>query len=319
MAEAVAVVSAIQATTQLVEQVFRIFKRLRDANARQKGLPEVLARHYSELKSIKAIMGMIYDEQDLKTPTVAAELVRLQDVSERLAALIKTLVPSTTSKMIQFARQLVDGSADEKKLSAIMGELVQVKAVLVLSIQVAHVGVVRTMGKQAVANAEAIQRIDESFRELVQDCKGLKIAQLLKGRRPSSGFPADDDVSRLTILDDGFVPLTLADLKALDKAGHGDGEDSEDETLVDDSEASPREVPVKTERIVINNASRGYAVQVNAPLDTDIYKHLSSLRIQDNVAEEQSVQINYGTTTKSLSILLELARLRQVSAPVIAR
>ncbi|KAI4608844.1 hypothetical protein J4E83_008883 [Alternaria metachromatica] len=319
MAEAVAVVSAIQATTQLVEQVFRIFKRLRDANARQKGLPEVLARHYSELKSIKAIMGMIYDEQDLKTPTVAAELVRLQDVSERLAALIKTLVPSTTSKMIQFARQLVDGSADEKKLSAIMGELVQVKAVLVLSIQVAHVGVVRTMGKQAVANAEAIQRIDESFRELVQDCKGLKIAQLLKGRRPSSGFSADDDVSRLTILDDGFVPLTLADLKALDKAGHGDGEDSEDETLVDDSEASPREVPVKTERIVINNASRGYAVQVNAPLDTDIYKHLSSLRIQDNVAEEQSVQINYGTTTKSLSILLELARLRQVSAPVIAR
>ncbi|KAI4907046.1 hypothetical protein J4E90_009940 [Alternaria incomplexa] len=304
MAEAVAVVSAIQATTQLVEQVFRIFKRLRDANARQKGLPEVLARHYSELKSIKAIMGMIYDEQDLKTPTVAAELVRLQDVSERLAALIKTLVPSTTSKMIQFARQLVDGSADEKKLSAIMGELVQVKAVLVLSIQVAHVGVVRTMGKQAVANAEAIQRIDESFRELVQDCKGLKIAQLLKGRRPSN---------------DGFVPLTLADLKALDKAGHGDGEDSEDETLVDDSEASPREVPVKTERIVINNASRGYAVQVNAPLDTDIYKHLSSLRIQDNVAEEQSVQINYGTTTKSLSILLELARLRQVSAPVIAR
>lgn len=140
-----AVVSAIQATTQLVEQVFRIFKRLRDANARQKGLPEVLARHYSELKSVKAIMGMIYDEQDLKTPTVAAELVRLQDVSERLAALIKTLVPSTTSKMIQFARQLVDGSADEKKLSAIMGELVQVKAVLVLSIQVAHVGVVRTM------------------------------------------------------------------------------------------------------------------------------------------------------------------------------
>lgn len=140
-----AVVSAIQATTQLVEQVFRIFKRLRDANARQKGLPEVLARHYSELKSIKAIIGMIYDEQDLKTPTVAAELVRLQDVSQRLAGLIKTLVPTTTSKMIQFARQLVDGSADEKKLSAIMGELFQVKAVLVLSIQVAHVGVVRTM------------------------------------------------------------------------------------------------------------------------------------------------------------------------------
>ncbi|KAI4690375.1 hypothetical protein J4E81_007528 [Alternaria sp. BMP 2799] len=317
MAEAVAVVSAIQATTQLVEQVFRVFKRLRDANARQKGLPEVLARHYSELKSIKAIIGMIYDEQDLKTPTVAAELVRLQDVSERLAGLIKTLVPSTTSKMIQFARQLVDGSADEKKLSAIMGELVQVKAVLVLSIQVAHVGVVRTMGKQAVANAEAIQRIDESFRELVQDCKGLKIAQLLKGRRPSSGFSADDVVPRLTILDDGFVPLTLADLKALDKEVHGDGEDSEDETLVDDLETSSRQVPVKIERIIVDNSTHDQALQINAPLETDPWKDLASLTIRGNVAANQSLQVNYAMDHKSLAMLLQLQDIaiqRQVSA-----
>ncbi|KAI4948169.1 hypothetical protein J4E91_006163 [Alternaria rosae] len=299
---AVAVVSAIQATTQLVEQVFRIFKRLRDANARQKGLPEVLARHYSELKSIKAIIGMIYDEQDLKTPTVAAELVRLQDVSERLAGLIKTLVPTTTSKMIQFARQLVDGSADEKKLSAIMGELFQVKAVLVLSIQVAHVGVVHTMGKQAVANAEAIQRIDESFRELVQDCKGLKIAQLLKGRRPSN---------------DGFVPLTLADLKALDKEVHGDGEDSEDETLVDDLETSPRQVPVKIERIIVDNSTHNQALQINAPLETDPWKDLPSLTIRGNVAADQSLQVNYAMDHKSLAMLLQLQDIaiqRQVSA-----
>jgi hypothetical protein len=128
-----------------VEQVFRIFKRLRVANARQKGLPEVLARHNTELESVKALIGMIYDEPDLKTHTVAAELRRLQDVSERLANLMKTLVPTSTNKMVQFARQLVDGSADEKKLSVIMGELAQVKAGLVACIQVAHVGVVHTM------------------------------------------------------------------------------------------------------------------------------------------------------------------------------
>ena len=170
-----------------------------------------------------------------------------------------------------------------------------------------------------MANAEAVERIDESLRDLVQDWKGLRIARLLKGRRASSMLSTGHVIPRLMTVDDGHVPLTLADLKALDKEVRADGEDSEDETLVDELETSPREAAIKTERIVINNASRGYAVQVNAPLDTDMYKDLSSLRIQDNVAEEQSVQINYGTTTKSLSILPELARLRQVSAPVIAR
>jgi len=298
------VLAAIQATTALVEQACRFFGRLRQANDRQKGLPEVLARHRSELDSIKAIVGMIEDVDDLQTPSVAKQLVRLEAISRKLAALIKTIDVTTTKKMFQFARQLVDGSADERRLNDIMGELDQVKATLLLSIKVAHVGVIQTMDKRVVANAEAVERIDESLRELVQDWKGLRIARLLKGRRASN---------------DGHVPLTLADLKALDKEVRADGEDSEDETLVDELETSPREAAIKTERIVINNASRGYAVQVNAPLDTDMYKDLSSLRIQDNVAEEQSVQINYGTTTKSLSILLELARLRQVSAPVIAR
>jgi hypothetical protein len=140
-----AVVSAIQATTQLIEQAFRFFGRLRQANDRQKGLPEVLARHRSELESIKGVVGMIDDEHDLRIPTVAAELVRLQAVAKKLADLLKTLDLTTTSKMIQFARQLVNGSADEKKLSAIMCELVQVKLVLVFCIQAAHGGVIRTV------------------------------------------------------------------------------------------------------------------------------------------------------------------------------
>jgi hypothetical protein len=76
--------------------------------------------------------------------------------------------------------------ADEKKLGVIMDELVQVKTMLILRIQVAHVGVVRTRGKEAVVNAEAIKRIDEYLKEHIHNCEGLRIARLLKGRRPSS-------------------------------------------------------------------------------------------------------------------------------------
>jgi hypothetical protein len=67
-----------------------------------------------------------------------------------------------------------------------MNELVHVKAMLLLRIQVAQVGVMQNMKKELVANAEAIQRIDEYLREQVSNCKGLGIARLLKDRRPSS-------------------------------------------------------------------------------------------------------------------------------------
>ncbi|KAL1800890.1 hypothetical protein ACET3X_001232 [Alternaria dauci] len=290
MAEAVAVVAAIQATTQLIEQAFRIFDRLRKADARQKGLADVLARHRSELESIKAIIGIIDDEEDLKIPTIAAELRRMETVQNKLAKLLETLDPKKTSTINQFARQLVDGSANEKKLSAVMDELLQVKAMLVLQIQVAHVEVIRTMGKEAVVNAEAIRRIDEFLREHVDDCKGLPIARLLKGRRPSN---------------DGFVPLTLADLKALNKNGDGDGEDSGDETLVDESETRRRqEVAVKSERTIINNTSRNQALQINAALQEDIWKDVGRLRIQDNLAEDQSLQVNYAISKDMLAMFL---------------
>jgi len=122
MAEVLAVFAAIQATTQLVEQAFRIFDRLRRANARQKALADVLARHRRELESIKTIIGIIDEEEDLQIPTVATELVRLQAVQNKLAELLETLDPKTASKVNQLARQLVHGSADEKKLGSIMDE-----------------------------------------------------------------------------------------------------------------------------------------------------------------------------------------------------
>jgi hypothetical protein len=161
-------------------------------------------------------------------------------------------------------------------------------------------------GKQAVANAEAIQRIDELLREHVPDCEGLRIARILKDRRPSSKCTAHHIVLRLTKADDGHVPLTLADLRALNKEVNVDGEDSGDETLVDGSDISPLRVPIMTERTIINNSSRGQAVQVNAPVETDMYKGLNSLTIRDNVAEEQSLQVNYGIKHSSLSMLFEL-------------
>lgn len=155
------------------------------AYERQKNLLEVLNQHESELRSVKTIIGIIEDEEELQTDAVAIELARVKDVQTKLKDVLMALDPQKKGKMNQIARQLVQGSADEKRLSGIMNELGAVKATLLLRIQVAQVGVMRNMQKELVANAEVIQRIDESLREQVSNCEGLRIARLLKDRSPA--------------------------------------------------------------------------------------------------------------------------------------
>ncbi|KAH7066423.1 hypothetical protein BKA63DRAFT_161409 [Paraphoma chrysanthemicola] len=291
MAEVLVFVSAVQATTQLVEQAFRIIARLRSAHQRQKALVDVLARHENELKGVKTLIGIIDDEEELHTPSVAEELVRLQDVQGKLAKMLESLDPKQRNKAAQLARQLVHGSADEKKLAAIMDELVHVKAMLLLRIQVSSVGVMRNIEQGLVANAEVIQRIDQSLREHINDCEGLRIARLLKGRRPSN---------------DGLVPLTKADLKALSREANDNDEDSEDETLVDDTEGPVRHIPAKTERIILRNAARHQAVQINAAIEEDIWAHIDRLVIKENTAEDQCLQVNYPTSLDITMLMLEV-------------
>jgi vacuolar-type H+-ATPase subunit I/STV1 len=181
-------VSAVQAATQLLEQALRVLGRLRKAHERQKALVDILAHHEGELGSIKAIIGIIDDEEDLRTASVAAELVRLKEVQSNLAKLLEELDPKRKGAARQFVRQLTKGSSDENRLSRVMIELSQVKTMLLLRIQVVNVGVMQNMEKRLVANTEVIERIDQYLREEVGGCEGLRIARLLKGRLPSSKY-----------------------------------------------------------------------------------------------------------------------------------
>ena len=108
---------------------------------------------------------------------------------------------------------------------------------------------------------------------------------------------------QLTMVDDGTVPLTLAELKALNNEGKGDSEESGDETLVDDSETSPQDFSVKTERIITRNIARNQALQINAALEEDLWKNVNRLKIHDNVAEDQSLQVNYAMTREMFSMV----------------
>lgn len=136
--------SALQNTTALSEQAFRIFRRLRAANEGQIYLISVFTHHEIELQSIKHLVGIVEDETELHVDSVANELVRLVGALTKLRDLLIGLDPRRNSKKNEFARQFVQGSADEKQLATIMNELAHVKAMLLKRIQLAHIGVTRT-------------------------------------------------------------------------------------------------------------------------------------------------------------------------------
>lgn len=101
----------------------------------------------------------------------------------------------------------------------------------------------------------------------------------------------------LTVTDDGTVLLTSADLRSL--RNEGDHDDNEDETLVNDSDSSTGSATRKrasTSRTILRNMAKNQALQINAAVGEDIWKDIRRLVIKDNVAEDQAIQINHGTT-----------------------
>ena len=109
---------------------------------------------------------------------------------------------------------------------------------------------------------------------------------------------------RLTDTDDGYVPLSPADLQSLGDGSHDD--DSASETFVDDDmDADPKIVSEKTVRIIMRNLAHHQAIQINAALGEDTWKDINRLEIADNVAEDQAIQVNYAMSLEVFSMLTE--------------
>ena len=184
-----ALLQTLSAAGQLIDIATRILRRLTKAYQNQKDLARSLRRYTSELESVKTVIGVLEDEETLQTALVSAEAQRLKEIEGKLVQHLKKLDMAPRGSLKEFTHQFIHGSFDERKLAAIMEELIQVKIALVLHIQVANVGVIRTVGNQLVANAEAVHCIDRFVKNELGEGVELKIARLLKGRRPSSMFP----------------------------------------------------------------------------------------------------------------------------------
>jgi hypothetical protein len=138
--------------------------------------------------------------------------------------------------------------------------------------QVALVGVAKTVENKLIANTVVITRIDEVLKEVFGDGKGLKLAELISNK------PVENDT----------VVLSDADIQELGEDAAGG-----DASLV-----------VPTSRIVIENTSEKQAFQINGPIGKEGWWEVSKLEIRKNQASGQSIQINHGTSMEVFDKLL---------------
>jgi hypothetical protein len=168
----------------LLETAVGVIGRIRKAYEEQKDLAAVLSNHNSELASTNAVILIVKDEPVLHTAAVTCELVNIEAIAKKLVSRLKTMDPEQKGAMRQFVHQLAYGSKDEKALAGIMNELSRAKSSLGLRLQVANVGLTRTVENTITANAEVISRIDILLQQVFGEGQRLKIAELLKDRSP---------------------------------------------------------------------------------------------------------------------------------------
>lgn len=118
---------------------------------------------------------------------MASESVTLEAIAGKLVSCLQSLDPAGKSSARQLLHQLAHGSKDEKTLADIMNDLGRAKSNLSLHLQVANVGLTRSVENTIVADAEVIRRIDRLLQQVFGEGRGLQIAELLKDR-PRDGM-----------------------------------------------------------------------------------------------------------------------------------
>jgi flagellar hook-basal body complex protein FliE len=182
------VLGAVSAASGLLEAAISVIKRIRKAYEQQKEIARVLNGYNDELVTIENILQIVRDEEALRTAAVASQLDGIDVLAKRLNQCLKALDPGARGSVRQFTHQLAHGSQDEKALADIMNALGHATSNLSLHVQVANVGLIRTVEDQLVANAEVISRVDNVIQQVFGEGRGLKIAALLKNRHAQGTF-----------------------------------------------------------------------------------------------------------------------------------
>jgi len=292
------VLGAVSAAAGLLEVAIHTIKRVRKACERQRNLTEVLDKQTIKLKEIRKIVQMIEKEDALQTANVVIEVNKLQVIETELLQCLKKLNSTSTGTIQQLAHQFAHGSKDEKTLADIMDDLDRAKSNICLCIQLANVGLTRTINNTVLANAKVVNRIDNLLVRVIGEGRGLKIAGLLKYRTPqgSSNIARISSQTHIvTLADDGYVHLSKDEIASLSL---------EDSGTIDGEAVADFHLNGTTDRIIVKNSAKNSAVQILGPVGKDIWESLN-VRVEENEATDKAVQVAYATDFQTFKFLVE--------------
>ncbi|KAK1144194.1 hypothetical protein N8T08_005607 [Aspergillus melleus] len=261
------ILGVASAALGLLEMAVTLVERVRNAHARQKELAAVLESYRHEIHMTTCIVNIVKNEEALQTAGVASSLVEINKIGVRMKEFLETLQPAERGTLRQFAHQLVRGSDDDSRLRTFMNQLIRAKLDLSLKIQVANVGLTRSVGDRMVVNVATIDRIDSLLQSTFGEGKGLKIANLINHQVPDG---------------DNTVALGDKELGCLGSDGAGS----------------------HTTRLILNNVTLDQALQINGPVGEKGWREVSRLTIKDNCARDKSIQVNHAVSLDVFDRLL---------------
>ncbi|KAI9710700.1 MAG: hypothetical protein M1820_002533 [Bogoriella megaspora] len=312
----------------MLESAISFIKRIRKAHKLSREQKELFMKLEEDASSIREVIKIIKEERELQTNSIRNMLTKLEATESNLIEWLEKTHPGEKGPIRQIAHQLVYGTKEQKALAGIRNELSCAKTDLCMSLQVAHVGLTRSVGDETLANRRLIRHIDRRLRETIGSGGGLKIAQLLKDR-PSR--------------DDGSVELSDADIASLDSEDGNSTDSSEplvnitpgssrnatpkpsrtstarssrSTTLISPTPAPPktsrtstvklsaaasaRPLPTSTarsppvrQRINRKNTTGKGALMINAPIGDDLWSDMDIVVNEENTAHEDSKMFNY--------------------------
>lgn len=167
-------IGAASAVCTLLEVAIGIVSRLQRAYKQAKELKEVLQGCNYELCDTKSIVQAVRDEEALKSTGVAHQLDRIEAVVKKLLRLLGALDPGCKGPLRQLAHQLVQGSKEQKTLTELMAELTRAKTNLGLRMQVANIGLTRSVEGSSIENSAVLHHVNEVLQVALGEGQGLK-------------------------------------------------------------------------------------------------------------------------------------------------
>jgi hypothetical protein len=171
-----------------LHQAIRLISKLRKAYADAKELPQLLERHQNKLEFVLAIVRAIEDEDALQTITVIGQLNSVCDIVRQVKDCLRSLERDfgRNHAIKEMLHQLLKGKKDARSLADLMNDLDDAKTNLGLVIQLANIGLVKSIenSRELLADPEIIMQADQVLIDVFGEGGGLQLAKLIKGRTP---------------------------------------------------------------------------------------------------------------------------------------